>query len=169
MFSYWSLYKVSLLLRHPIDTVSHVGIFDPALWTVSLIQLSPFHLFPVWLSILHTRTQCVRGGGYEVLGLRQINTCRKVPIFLSILFRWRNFALPFISLILVLSMPFCKLCKTTNKFSLLYSLTEISVWPDEVKSMDPVKVRKVNMSDFLESMKRIKKSIASDNLGKLAT
>jgi hypothetical protein len=43
------------------------------------------------------------------------------------------------------------------------------VWPDEVKSMDPVKVRKVNMSDFLESMKRIKKSIASDNLGKLAT
>jgi hypothetical protein len=35
--------------------------------------------------------------------------------------------------------------------------------------MDPVKVRKVNMSDFLESMKRIKKSIASDNLGKLAT
>jgi hypothetical protein len=35
--------------------------------------------------------------------------------------------------------------------------------------MDPVKVRKVNMSDFLESMKRIKKSIASDNLGKMAT
>ena len=32
--------------------------------------------------------------------------------------------------------------------------------------MDPVKVRRVNMSDFLESMKRIKKSIASDNLGR---
>jgi len=42
------------------------------------------------------------------------------------------------------------------------------VWSgaDEVKSMDPVKVRKVNMSDFLESMKRIKKSIASDNMGR---
>jgi spore coat protein CotF len=36
---------------------------------------------------------------------------------------------------------------------------------DEVKSMDPVKVRRVNMSDFLESMKRIKKTIAADNLG----
>jgi hypothetical protein len=28
-----------------------------------------------------------------------------------------------------------------------------------------VKVRRVNMSDFLESMKRIKKTIAADNLG----
>jgi hypothetical protein len=27
----------------------------------------------------YTRIQCVRGG-YEVLGLRQINTCRKVPL-----------------------------------------------------------------------------------------
>jgi spastin len=35
---------------------------------------------------------------------------------------------------------------------------------EEVKSMDPVKVRKVNMSDFLESMKKIKKSVCGDNL-----
>ena len=35
---------------------------------------------------------------------------------------------------------------------------------DEVKSLDPVMVRKVNMSDFLESMKRIKKSVSGDNL-----
>ena len=28
---------------------------------------------------------------------------------------------------------------------------------DEVKSLDPVNLRKINMSDFLEAMKRIKK------------
>ncbi len=32
---------------------------------------------PVWISILYTRLQCLRGG--EVLGLWQINTGRKVP------------------------------------------------------------------------------------------
>ncbi len=38
--------------------------------------------FPVWIRILYTRRQCVRGDGegYGVLGLRQINTCRKVPL-----------------------------------------------------------------------------------------
>ncbi len=50
-------------------TISHVGISDPALWTVapltfSLVQLSlssppP----PVWISMLYTRIQCVRRGG----------------------------------------------------------------------------------------------------------
>jgi len=35
---------------------------------------------------------------------------------------------------------------------------------DEVKSLDPVKLRRVNMSDFLESMKKMKKSISGDNL-----
>lgn len=35
---------------------------------------------------------------------------------------------------------------------------------DEVKSLDPVKVRKVNMSDFLESMKKMKKSVSGDTL-----
>lgn len=35
---------------------------------------------------------------------------------------------------------------------------------EQVKNMDPVKVRRVNMSDFLESMKKIKKSISGDTL-----
>ncbi len=39
----------------------------------------PFH---VWISILFTCTQYVGGGGegFGVLGLRQINTCRKIPL-----------------------------------------------------------------------------------------
>jgi hypothetical protein len=44
--------------------------------------------------ILYTRTYCVRG----VLGLRQINTWRKVPSQVNC-FRWRHFALPSMSLI----------------------------------------------------------------------
>jgi len=35
---------------------------------------------------------------------------------------------------------------------------------DEVKSLDPVNLRKVDMSDFLESMKKIKKSVSPDSL-----
>ena len=35
---------------------------------------------------------------------------------------------------------------------------------DEVKSLDPVNLRKINMSDFLEAMKRIKKSVSADSL-----
>ncbi len=54
--------------------------------------------FLVLISILYTRTQCVRGWGYGVLGLRQINTCRKVPLQVNF-FRWRHFALPAMSLI----------------------------------------------------------------------
>jgi hypothetical protein len=67
------------------DTVSHVGIFDPALWTVasltfSLVQLSLPPPLSVWISLC-TRIQCLRGGGvFGVLDLRQINTCRKVPL-----------------------------------------------------------------------------------------
>jgi len=35
---------------------------------------------------------------------------------------------------------------------------------DEVKSLDPVNIRKVDMSDFLESMKKMKKSVSPDSL-----
>ncbi len=51
---------------------------------------------------------CKGGGGYGVLGLRQINTCRKVPLKVNC-FRW-HFALPFTSLIF-LSMQFIRLVK----------------------------------------------------------
>ncbi len=53
--------------------------------------------FPVWISILYSRMQCVRGE-IGVLGLRQINTCRKVQLQVN-LFRCRHFALPSMSLI----------------------------------------------------------------------
>ena len=36
-----------------------------------------------------------------------------------------------------------------------FHLRELKI--DEVKSLDPVNLRKINMSDFLEAMKRIKK------------
>ena len=35
---------------------------------------------------------------------------------------------------------------------------------DEVKSLDPVELRKVDMNDFLESMKKMKKSVSPDSL-----
>ncbi len=91
-----------------MDTVSHVGIFDPALWTVaplhfSLVQLSLRPPLPckIKYTVMYTRLQCVMGGGggwYGVLGLRQINTCRKVPWQANFL-GWRHFALPSMSLI----------------------------------------------------------------------
>ena len=35
---------------------------------------------------------------------------------------------------------------------------------DEVKSLDPVELRKVDMNDFLDSMKKMKKSVSPDSL-----
>ncbi len=61
-------------------------------------NLPPPSLLPcVNKYILYTSMQCERGV-YGVLGLRQINTCRKVPLQVNI-FRWRHFALPSMSLI----------------------------------------------------------------------
>ncbi len=54
---------------------SHVDIFDPSWWTVDKYN------------ILYTRIQFVRGR-YGVLGLRQINTCRKVPLQDNYLDEW---------------------------------------------------------------------------------
>ncbi len=69
------------------DTVSHDawydGIFDPAL---ELLLLSPslwFNSRPLPLPNVNKYTvythTLVRGGGYGVLGLRQINNCCKFP------------------------------------------------------------------------------------------
>jgi len=63
-----------------------------------LLPLSPYLWFnspppipfPMWIS--------VRGGGYGVLGLGQINIGRKVSLHVN-LFRWRHFALTSMSLI----------------------------------------------------------------------
>jgi hypothetical protein len=46
---------------------------SPALW----INSPPLTCVNVYVSILYTRIQCVRG---LVLGLRHVNTCRKVPL-----------------------------------------------------------------------------------------
>ncbi len=67
------------------------------------------------LSVAHlwyTYTVCKGGGeGYGVLGPRQINTCRKVPLEVNF-FRWRHFALPSMNLIFLryrVSSLFCRL------------------------------------------------------------
>ncbi len=67
-------------------------------FSTQLCELWPPTPFPVWISILYTRIQCVRGGRYGVLGFRQINTCRKVLLQVNF-FRWRHYALPSMSLI----------------------------------------------------------------------
>jgi hypothetical protein len=77
------------------DTVGHVGIIDPALWIVALLTISLVqHLPPlpcVKCLLYYTYTACKRGGeGFGILGLRQINTCRKVPLQFNFLI-WRHF------------------------------------------------------------------------------
>jgi hypothetical protein len=69
-----------------LRTFSHIGFFNPALLSVippvaplpfSLVQLSPI---PPPLPCVNKYTVCKGGGWYRVLGLRQINSCRKVPL-----------------------------------------------------------------------------------------
>ncbi len=63
--------------------------FRPALWSIAALTFSlvssPLTPFPVWISILYTRTQCVRGGGVwgqrMGVGLRQINTCAATYLY----------------------------------------------------------------------------------------
>jgi hypothetical protein len=70
------------------NTVRNVGIstqlckLSCPLTLHSLVHLSPP---PLPLVNKFTHIQCVRGGGYWVLGLRQINTCRIVPLQLNFL------------------------------------------------------------------------------------
>jgi hypothetical protein len=85
------------------DTVSHVAIFDPALWTVapltfSLVQLSPTPPLPC------VNRYTVNTSGYRVLGLRQINTCGKVPLQVNF-FRRPHFAMPSMSLVFLRCLP----------------------------------------------------------------
>ncbi len=48
---------------------------------------SPLHLYPLWISILYTvYSVCVWGGG-GVLGLRQKNTCHKIPFIQANFFK----------------------------------------------------------------------------------
>jgi hypothetical protein len=60
---------------------------------------------------VYTYTVCK--GEYGVLGLRQINTCREVPLQVNI-FRWRHFALPSVSLIFLRHLGsdviLCRVC-----------------------------------------------------------
>jgi hypothetical protein len=75
MLVFWTIFDSSLSTAAPL--------------TSSLVQLPPpLPCANKWISVMNTRKQCVRGDG--VLGLGQINTCRKVPLQISC-FRWRHF------------------------------------------------------------------------------
>ncbi len=78
----------------------------------STLPPSPPSLCEVYC-IVYTRTQCVRGWEYGVLGLRQLNTCRKVPLQINI-FRWRHYALPSMSLIFLRFKPCTALDKSSQ-------------------------------------------------------
>ncbi len=62
-------------MGYTIRVYTHVGIFDSALWTVATLPF--FSTSPCIHN--YTYTVCKWEGGYRVLGLRQINTCRKIP------------------------------------------------------------------------------------------
>ncbi len=73
---------------------------SPSLWFNS--PAFPLHLPPSSLCVHVQYSTCtvhvtVCVGGYVVLGLRQINTCREVPLQVKF-FRWQHFAFPSISL-----------------------------------------------------------------------
>jgi hypothetical protein len=61
----------------------------------ALVQLIPHPCMNKYIVYMYT---VCKGGGYVVLGLRQINTCRKVPLQVNF-FWWLYFGLPFMSLI----------------------------------------------------------------------
>ncbi len=61
---------------------------------------SPLPTFPVWISILYTRMQCVRGGGGYGFWASDRKTPAAKSIYRSFL-RWRHFALSPMSLILL--------------------------------------------------------------------
>jgi hypothetical protein len=83
---------------HYWDTNSHVDIFDPALWVVAPLTFSLVS-FPQPPRPPppppHLPSRCIftvcRGGGNWGHGLKQINTCRKVPLQVNF-FKWRHFA-----------------------------------------------------------------------------
>jgi hypothetical protein len=54
----------------------------------------PFPLHCVKNYTAYTDAVCKGGGGYEVLGLRQINNCRYVPV--QVIFLCRHLALPYL-------------------------------------------------------------------------
>ncbi len=76
------------------DTASHVGIYDPALWTVATLTFSLVQLPPPLPSLLYKRIQCARGGyGFWASDMK-INACRKVPLQVNF-FRWQHFCVAF--------------------------------------------------------------------------
>ncbi len=59
----------------------------------SLVQTYPLPPFPVWISILYTCIQCVRGGGYGFYASDRWTPAAKSLLQVNC-FRWRHFALP---------------------------------------------------------------------------
>ncbi len=101
-FIHWHQSKMSSSKK---GTLWQVRVYRPEIlwcWCWYFVKCCPSNLL---LSCstpppprLNTRIQCVRRGRYGVLGLGQINTCRKVPLLVKF-FRLRHFALPSMSLI----------------------------------------------------------------------
>jgi hypothetical protein len=81
--------------RLTVTLVFSTQLCELLLLPFSLVQLSPPP--PSLCESVYTYTVC-KGKGYGVLGLRQISTCRKVPLQVNF-FSWRHFALPSMRLI----------------------------------------------------------------------
>ncbi len=88
----------------PGDTVSHVGIYDPALWNCcpsNLLSGSTLHPPPLpWVKKYTLCTACVEGGGS---GHKTDITCRKVH--LQVTFYRLHFGLPSMSVIFLRILP----------------------------------------------------------------
>ncbi len=93
---FWPFLRVYRLEIKPVMLIFSTHLSE----MLPLLPSLCFNLPPSCVNkyIVYTHSVCWGGGGYGVLCLRQINTCRKVPLQVNF-FRWRHFALPFMSLI----------------------------------------------------------------------
>ncbi len=78
--------------------IQSVPMVYSALWTIAPRTFSLATLpLPVWISILYTRIQCIRGGNWDSGPQTEIHLPQSS--FTGQFFRWRHFALPSTGLI----------------------------------------------------------------------
>ncbi len=127
-----------------LETQSVMLVLSTHLYKLLPSNLLSGHLSPlpcVNKYTLYTYTVC-KGEGYGVMGLRQINTCRKVPLQFNF-FRWGHFALPSMSLIFLrfLGETWIMLFLNCNIITIRHFL----IWNTRLNQSQPIMASLINM------------------------